>query len=209
MRYLVGVLFLLMVVPVWAGGEYFASDRQGIIDGLTTETRTRGLSTPGKVRALRVRPGMEKSERIDLQVDGQLPTVRMRIEFDRDSDVLRTASLPLLHELGEALNDPMLMGKDIRIAGHTDSDGSGAYNLDLSLRRAARVAAWLDEHAGVDPGLVEIVGFGENLPLVANSGPSNKQKNRRVEISLRSLGFGKDVLDSGPGAGEQSGGMAW
>jgi hypothetical protein len=55
------------------------------------------------------------------------------------------------------------------------------------------------------------MGFGEGVPLVENAGPASKQKNRRVEISISTLGFEKEGLDSTYGQEQTQPGkkMAW
>ena len=211
MKYLLYVIFLLITLPAWASGDYFASDRQAIIDGLTAKPQVsyRSLSPSKKIRAIRVCPEGGGTETIEIDVADQAPRVQMRIQFDTNSDVLRKSSLPLLQELGAALHDPLLRDKPVRIAGHTDGDGGDEYNLDLSLRRAARVAAWLTEHANVDARSLEIVGCGERVPLVKNTSAANKQKNRRVEISVQEGGFQKDMPGLGTKAPRSSEGMAW
>jgi len=213
MKYFLCIIFLFLTLPVWASGDYFAADRQAIVDGLTREpvSRPRSFVPSRKIRAIRISPVGGGTEDIEINVADQAPRVQMRIEFDSNSDVLRKSSLPLLRELGDALQDPLLMGKHIRIGGHTDGDGGDGYNLDLSLRRAARVAHWLTGYADIDPQTLEIVGFGERVPLVKNSSAANKQKNRRVEISVQQSGFQKNVpgLGTESSEGTSSGNMAW
>jgi outer membrane protein OmpA-like peptidoglycan-associated protein len=203
----------VMAFPVWAGEDFFAADRASIVEGLTggSMAASRGLQPSGKVRALRVRPDKGGSEEISVDFDATAPSVQMLIEFDTGSDVLRPSAKPLLKELGAALRDPLLLDKTIRIAGHTDSDGDAISNLKLSLRRAARVAQWLTSNEQIDSHFLEVMGFGEEVPLVENSGPANKQKNRRVEISISTLGYEKKGFESTYGQDQVKPGkqMAW
>ena len=69
------------------------------------------------------------------------------------------------------------------ITGYSDSDGSDALNLDLSIKRADIVKNILSKE-GFSLANLEIVGKGETEHLVANHTPENKAKNRRVSISL-------------------------
>lgn len=69
------------------------------------------------------------------------------------------------------------------VAGHTDSDGSAAYNQGLSEQRASAVSSYLGTR-GVKAVRLETVGFGERQPLATNTTQEGKQQNRRVEISL-------------------------
>jgi chemotaxis protein MotB len=73
------------------------------------------------------------------------------------------------------------------VSGHTDTKPIRTEkfpsNLDLSSARAITVAKFLIEN-GVTPHRVSIQGFSEYRPLVENISPENRQKNRRVEITL-------------------------
>ena len=73
------------------------------------------------------------------------------------------------------------------VAGHTDNrpikTKKYPSNLELSASRAINVAKFLNEN-GVDPQRVSIQGFSEFQPLLDNTTPENRQKNRRVEITL-------------------------
>ena len=72
---------------------------------------------------------------------------------------------------------------DILIVGHADSDGSDAYNLDLSQRRAAAASAYL-QAKGVPASRLHATGKGESEPIASNDTEAGKQQNRRVEIAI-------------------------
>jgi chemotaxis protein MotB len=73
------------------------------------------------------------------------------------------------------------------VSGHTDNKpirtAKFPSNLELSSARAVTVAKFLIEN-GVAPHRVSIQGFSEYRPLFENTSPENRQKNRRVEITL-------------------------
>ncbi len=71
----------------------------------------------------------------------------------------------------------------IDIYGHTDSVGGDAYNEDLSQRRAASVATYL-ESRGVQTARVGTKGFGKTQPIVSNETEDGRATNRRVEIRI-------------------------
>jgi OOP family OmpA-OmpF porin len=75
-------------------------------------------------------------------------------------------------------------GVRVRVDGHTDSDGSPAYNQALSERRAAAVRDHLVSEGGLDPERFEVKGFGESKPAVPNDSAANKRRNRRVELTI-------------------------
>jgi len=72
---------------------------------------------------------------------------------------------------------------NIRIAGHTDSDGSDAYNQTLSERRAGSVGQYLNSQ-GIAPARVYTTGYGERYPVASNDTAEGRQANRRVELEL-------------------------
>ncbi len=71
----------------------------------------------------------------------------------------------------------------VEVAGHTDSDGSDAYNQSLSERRARSVSSYLQSQ-GISGQRMITVGMGESMPVADNSTPEGKQANRRVEITM-------------------------
>ncbi|MFT4959957.1 MAG: OOP family OmpA-OmpF porin [Paracoccaceae bacterium] len=103
------------------------------------------------------------------------------IYFNSGSAVLANKSKPLLDNLYDVVNRcPDLA---IEIGGHTDSDGQSASNKRLSERRAKSVSAYLVVK-GIPAARMNIVGYGEDQPLVPNSNRANKAKNRRIEFSV-------------------------
>ena len=71
----------------------------------------------------------------------------------------------------------------VEVSGHTDSDGSDATNQRLSEARARAVAEYLSTK-DVRPENLRVVGYGELRPLLPNTGPQNKARNRRIEFAL-------------------------
>ncbi|MCB2137179.1 MAG: OmpA family protein [Rhodobacteraceae bacterium] len=74
-------------------------------------------------------------------------------------------------------------GLRLLIAGHTDDDGSNAFNQNLSEKRARSVVDYLTQR-GVDRRRLFSTGFGEEKPMVPNDSAFNKGRNRRIEFSL-------------------------
>ena len=75
----------------------------------------------------------------------------------------------------------------LEIIGHTDSVGRRSYNKQLSLKRAKKIATCLNIF-GINENRLDIVGYGEDKPLVLNTTKENMAKNRRVEFKLKNTG---------------------
>ena len=70
------------------------------------------------------------------------------------------------------------------IEGHTDSDGSDAFNMKLSQDRADVVKDALIER-GIKSSNINSVGYGESRPVETNKTAAGKAKNRRTEVILQ------------------------
>jgi sodium-type flagellar protein MotY len=88
--------------------------------------------------------------------------------------------------------------QNVLLVGHTDSVWTAAYNKDLSKRRTLAVKQYL-MNKGISEAKLQVSFFGESKPLVANNTPANRQKNRRVVISLEK---DKDAAPKEPRASE-------
>jgi hypothetical protein len=100
------------------------------------------------------------------------------INFDFDSAVIRPESDNVLAELYEGLS---AVRERITIEGHTSSEGTDAYNLRLSERRAQAVVADLVGR-GLAASRVTAAGVGESRPIATNNDESGRSLNRRVEV---------------------------
>ncbi|UIJ71889.1 OmpA family protein [Aurantimonas sp. HBX-1] len=77
----------------------------------------------------------------------------------------------------------------VDVYGHTDSQGSDAYNFQLSQQRASSVSQYLASQ-GVNPRRLNTQGFGETQPVASNATESGRAQNRRVEIAISPLTAG-------------------
>jgi outer membrane protein OmpA-like peptidoglycan-associated protein len=102
------------------------------------------------------------------------------VNFDFDKASLRPQAYPKLDEAAESLKG-WGDGK-VEVAGHTDSRGSDAYNMDLSLRRAESVKNYLVTK-GIPADRLVIKGYGESQPVADNATDEGRFQNRRVELN--------------------------
>lgn len=101
--------------------------------------------------------------------------------FDFDSAELRPKNREILSRIAGVLLASY--GYKVYVYGHTDDQGSAAYNQGLSERRARAVQEYL-AGAGVPAPIIESKGFGKSSPRVAGTSKAARQKNRRVEIGI-------------------------
>lgn len=102
-----------------------------------------------------------------------------KIFFENNSDKLKVASLSQLDELVKILN--RYEGANLVIEGHTDSNGSDAFNLNLSQKRTESVKRYLVSK-GIAESRLTGVGKGETQPIADNKTSLGRAKNRRVEL---------------------------
>ena len=150
-------LSVLSVLPVSAQPRADASVEE-IVQALTPQPKTRSLG-----RNMKVEPA-----KIDLTIN-----------FDFDSAKLKEESKPQLERLAQALRTERLAALKFQIEGHTDAQGTAAYNDALSTRRAATVVSFLTQ-SGVETERLQSVGKGFT-DLLEPSDPKSP-KNRRVRI---------------------------
>jgi outer membrane protein OmpA-like peptidoglycan-associated protein len=108
-------------------------------------------------------------------------TFESGILFDVNKADLRPAAQTNLAKLAAVLNK--YPDTNILIEGHTDADGTEAYNQTLSERRATSVSTYLAQSA-VMSGRMTTVGYGERQPVASNDTTEGKQANRRVEVAI-------------------------
>lgn len=101
--------------------------------------------------------------------------------FDFDSDALRPENREILSRIAGVLLASY--GYKLYVHGHTDDQGSAAYNQGLSERRAESVRRYLAK-AGIPEDILEAKGFGQTSPRQPGTSKAARQKNRRVEIAI-------------------------
>lgn len=71
-----------------------------------------------------------------------------------------------------------------QVNGYTDNVGGHRYNQRLSEHRAKSVVEYLS-NKGVRESRIHFAGYGETRPVAPNDSEANRQKNRRIEFSVR------------------------
>ncbi|MGE5170903.1 MAG: DotU family type VI secretion system protein [Rudaea sp.] len=104
--------------------------------------------------------------------------------FDSGSPDIKPSFLPTLRRVAKALDE---VSGDVVVRGYTDDVRINTRrfqsNVDLSQARADAVKRLLEQDMR-ERGRVRAEGRGEADPLVPNTSPENRARNRRVEITL-------------------------
>ncbi len=102
--------------------------------------------------------------------------------FDWDKYNLTPRAKEIIAEA--AANSTHIQYTQIQVNGYTDTSGTPAYNLGLSIRRAKSVQAQLIAD-GVPASAISIAGYGETHLLVPTGPGVREPQNRRVEIIIK------------------------
>jgi outer membrane protein OmpA-like peptidoglycan-associated protein len=86
----------------------------------------------------------------------------------------------------------------IAIQGFTDKTGPAEYNLQLSRRRAEAVQTYLVGAKSVPVYRIQIVGLGKDKPVNDQKTKDDREKNRRVEVTVFSAAVGATAATNGP-----------
>ena len=113
--------------------------------------------------------------------EGIAVTFASGILYPFDSDQILPAGRENLRQLAQSLQ--RYPGTEVLIVGHTDSQGSDAYNMALSQRRADAARSFLVQ-MGVPGQRIRTSGRGETEPVASNETEAGRQQNRRVEIAI-------------------------
>ncbi len=151
--------------------------------GLGTSGNNNDNSLFGKPKSgTRGLGGIAEDEEVPDDVVANAPKVGALILFDSNSATMKPESIPLLKEFVVAFQSEQLKDMVLVVAGHTDSKGRAAYNLDLSRRRAEAVKQFLLDEGQIDAKRLLVKPYGEEQPLVSNDTAESRAQNRRVEF---------------------------
>jgi peptidoglycan-associated lipoprotein len=75
-------------------------------------------------------------------------------------------------------------GASIRVAAYTDPQTDAAGDRTRSFAQAQAVKQYLSGVLGNDNFHWVAIGYGNRNPIAANDSPANRQRNRRVEITI-------------------------
>ena len=101
------------------------------------------------------------------------------VYFDTDIDSLDEVAINQMQEIIRLMK--RYKTAQVKLLGHTDSDGSDEYNMDLSEGRVSSVYEYLISK-GYPAERILMSYYGEAIPVAENTTAKGKQLNRRVEV---------------------------
>ena len=108
-------------------------------------------------------------------------TQSFMVFFDFDKDVLTPEAREIIRTAARKFKEDGYAR--ISVTGHTDTMGTDAYNMDLSLRRSSAVRREL-EMLGISSAFIRTSGEGKRNLLVPTTQGVREAQNRRAEIIL-------------------------
>jgi outer membrane protein OmpA-like peptidoglycan-associated protein len=160
--------------------ELAASERSGEMtaEQLSAEQKAR---TDAEQRAAEAQAALAKLAAVKEDPRGIVITLSGSVLFASGKATL----LPSARSRLDQVSDVLLTTRErnLTIEGHTDSQGSDSYNLDLSQRRADEVRNYLVQR-GYQADRIKAHGLGEGTPIADNASAEGRANNRRVEIII-------------------------
>ena len=137
-------------------------------------------------RAAQAAADLAKFASVKQEQRGMVITLSGGVLFASAKSDLFAGGAAKLNSVAEALTqqDP---DSKIVVEGHTDSQGTAAYNQNLSQQRAQTVRDYLVSR-GVASDRISAQGFGLTRPIADNKSAEGRANNRRVEIVVQPLG---------------------
>jgi outer membrane protein OmpA-like peptidoglycan-associated protein len=157
-----------------------ASQRNGeaTADRLSAEQEARA---DAEKRAAEAQAALAKLAAVKEEPRGMVITLSGSVLFASNRAVLLPEARTRLDQVAEVLLTTR--ERHLTVEGHTDSQGSVNFNLDLSQRRADAVRSYLVER-GYQGDLIQAHGLGKGNPIADNASAEGRANNRRVEIVI-------------------------
>jgi len=169
-------------------GQAIGGDTKGTLIGAGIGAAIGGLAGAGIGRymdnqqtSLQQQFAASDSASVRRDADVLAVTFKSDVLFDTGASSLKPGAYQEINRVSQVLIQ--YPETRIMVAGHTDSDGSEAFNQDLSVRRAEAVRNALVAQ-GVSTARITTMGFGESQPIADNSTAAGKQLNRRVVVTI-------------------------
>jgi len=154
----------VVAAPAPAPKPEVDSDGDGVVD-----SKDQCPDTPKQYKVDAVGCPMELTETV---------AVKLAVKFDTAKSIVKDEYVDDIGNLAKFMNQ--YANTVVTVEGHTDSQGSDAYNEKLSQQRAEAVKQVLITKFGIAADRVTAKGFGESKPVGDNATATGREENRRV-----------------------------
>ena len=150
------------------------------------EIQAKALLVPG-IHALELSPELDPARLVFNQAKAEIE--KALVMFPVGTAALPSSERPELRKLAESIKsllqaaDGLRQSPNLEVLGHTDSTGAEVSNLDLSQRRADRVA-WELGQLGVPERVLRARGVGTTNPLRPEDSEENRRFNRSATFRV-------------------------
>jgi outer membrane protein OmpA-like peptidoglycan-associated protein len=103
--------------------------------------------------------------------------------FATGLDVIKPVSFPSLNQLAVLMNQHAKDDWTLKLAGHTDNQGTPEANMLLSEKRVKAVKKYLVGKSVKEDKIIT-EWFGQTQPIESNDKEAGRAKNRRVEMKV-------------------------
>lgn len=168
-----GISYLFGAEPVRAAAPVVAApapkpevdtDGDGVFD-----SKDQCPDTPKQYKVDAVGCPMELTETV---------AVKLAVKFDTAKSIVKDEYVDDIGNLAKFMDQ--YANTVVTVEGHTDSQGSDAYNEKLSQQRAEAVKQVLITKFGIAADRITAKGFGESKPVADNATAAGREENRRV-----------------------------
>lgn len=111
--------------------------------------------------------------------------VRFNVFFDFDSKDVKKINYSELDAIASFIQS--YPKTNLVLEGHTDSTGPKNYNLKLSQSRVNSVKGILVNRYGLEAMRLNVISYGETMPIDTNDTVQGRQKNRRVVAVIKQV----------------------
>ena len=154
----------VVTAPAPAPKPEVDSDGDGVFD-----SKDQCPDTPKQYKVDAVGCPMELTETV---------AVKLAVKFDTAKAIVKDEYVDDIGNLAKFMNQ--YANTVVTVEGHTDSQGSDAYNEKLSQQRAEAVKQVLITKFGIAADRVTAKGFGESKPVGDNATATGREENSRV-----------------------------
>ncbi|TWD41007.1 OOP family OmpA-OmpF porin [Vibrio crassostreae] len=168
----------------------------GLSYNFGTGNTTASAATVASAAAITQAPSEPIAEPEAVVVEQETVVIKAQTEsfsqgmFETNSTELSTEGKTALTPLVEVLQTYPQSSVDV--VGHTDSTGAAEYNMMISKKRAAAVAAYIEEQ-GIEADRITATGEGEENPVATNDTAEGRAQNRRVDATIPSFEYQEEA----------------